>query len=318
MRHTVGVSLTAVGAFFLGIALMFRLVVPGQLIKFPLNEDTVTRLAGTNLSYFNTTQLTELTGVSVEAINTTSGDVAAGTASTAVWDGFTAVNDETNHQAISYSSDRLAFNRRTGQLVNCCGASVGSDTSVHFSGLGDVWPIGVQKQTYQVFNTTLNKAVPATYDGTASIDGENTYKFVQTVSNDQFATQAVPGSLVGIPSQPSLTLPEVLTATNTYYVDPTTGAPVDVIETQSVTLQYNGAPKLVLLQGTLSETPASVSSAVSTAKGYDDEITAVQDIVPIVALLVGLVLVVLGILLISRRDEEEEEYEDEDAVPSEV
>jgi Porin PorA len=318
MRRVVGVSLTGLGAFFLGVALMFRLVVPGQVVKFPLNENSVTRLAGTNLSYFNVSSLAEQTGVSVEAISTTVGDVAAGSSTTAVWNGFTAVEDETHRQAISYSSDRFAFNRRTGQLVNCCGAAVGSDTNVHFSGLGDVWPIGVQKRTYELFNTTLNKAVPATYDGTAMVDGENTYRFVQSVSNQQFATEAVPGSLVGLPSQPSLTLPEVVTSKNTYYVDPKTGAPVDLVETQSLTLQYNGVPKLVLFQGTLTETPVSVASAVTTAEGYDTELTAVQDVVPIVALLFGLVLIVLGILLVGRRDEEEEAYEDEDSIPSGV
>jgi Porin PorA len=321
MRRVTGVWLTGVGAFFLGIALMFWLIVPGQLIKFPLNEQTVTRLAGTNFSYFNVTQVQELTGVSVQAINTTVGDVAAGSSSTAVWNGFTAVQDETNHQAISYSTTRFAFNRRTGELENCCGAAVGTDTKINFSGQGDVWPIGAKKQTYQLFNTTINKPVPATYDGTATIDGENTYKYVQTVSNQQFGSQNVPGSLVGDPSQSSLTLPEVLTGTYTYYVDPTTGAPVDVIQTQSISLQQNGTTKLVLLNGTLSETPASIASAVSTAKGYDTEITWVQDIVPIIAGLVGLVLIVLGALMIAagRADEEEEyEDEDEDAVPSEA
>ena len=67
---------------------------------------------------------------------------------------------------------RFAFNRRTGQLVDCCGASVNGDKSVRQTGLvGYVFPIGTQKQTYQVFDTTLKKTMPFVYSGTTTVDG---------------------------------------------------------------------------------------------------------------------------------------------------
>ena len=57
----------------------------------------------------------------------------------------------------------FAFDRRTAQLVNCCGASLNGDTSVRQSGLvGYVFPIGTQKQTYQVYDTTLKRPMPFT------------------------------------------------------------------------------------------------------------------------------------------------------------
>ena len=54
-----------------------------------------------------------------------------------------------------------------------------------------------------------------------------------------------------------MTLPEYLTATNTFYVDPGTGAPVKVVEAQNETLQNpsTGGTALVLLSGTLTSTP---------------------------------------------------------------
>ena len=41
MRRVLGVVLTGLGAFFLVVALLFRFYMPGQVIKFPLNEYSV-------------------------------------------------------------------------------------------------------------------------------------------------------------------------------------------------------------------------------------------------------------------------------------
>ena len=37
MRRVLGVTLTGLGAFFLALALLLRLYLPGQVIKWPLN-----------------------------------------------------------------------------------------------------------------------------------------------------------------------------------------------------------------------------------------------------------------------------------------
>jgi hypothetical protein len=318
MRRVLGVTLTGLGAFLIGIGLLSRLVVPGLAVKDPLNERSVTTLTGTNAEYFSPATLSELSGVSVKAVSTTNGDVAAGTSSTAVWNDFTAVQDTTNNAPISYSSERLAFNRRTGELQNCCGAAIGTDTKLNMSGLGYVWPVNTQKKTYQIFDTTLLKPWPVTYAGTATVSGRNTYVYVEKVSNQQFGTQTLPGSLVGL-SAATVTLPQYLTATNTYYVDPLTGGPLKVTEDQSVTLESGGVTKLVLLRADLVTTPASTAAAISTVQGDDSEITAVEVIVPLVGILLGIVLMIAGgLLVVLSRDEDEDYYADEDAVTSEV
>ena len=124
-----------------------------------------------------------------------------------------------------------------------------------------MWPIGTQKQTYQVFDTTLLKPEPFRYAGTTTVDGLTAYKFVEHVVNRQFTTQTLPGSLVGLSDQPSVTLPEYITETNTYWIDPVTGAVLNVNQNQTLTLQQPaGTVRLVLFQGTLTETPQSASS----------------------------------------------------------
>jgi DUF3068 family protein len=317
MRRPVGVTLTGLGAFLLVLALMSHFFLPGQLIKFPLNEYTVSSLSGQNMTYFSESSVSEVNGATVRVVATTQGNVSAGTSSTAIWTTNTGVFDVTHGgnpgTPISYSSQTLAFDRRTGVLVNCCGAEIGT-AHPHFSGQGVVWPIGVQKRTYQIFDTTLLKPEPAVYSGTSTVDGMNVYVFVEHVNHAQYGTVTVPGSLVGS-SQSEVTLPEIMNSTNTYDVDPGTGSPVKISENESETLEdpSTGATALTLFAGVLTTTPGSVQSAVNTASSSDTEISSVQVIGPLVAGLVAIVLLVFGVLLLVNSDEGDEyEYEDDD------
>ena len=283
MRRVFGVTLTGLGAFLIVLAAMCRFYLPGQVVKFPLNEYSVSTLTGTNVSYFSQKTGAEVNGASVRAISTVQGDVAAGSSSTAVWNDITGVFDVTKspQAPISYTTQRFAFDRRTGVLVNCCGAEVGT-ARPHFTGQGYVWPIGTQPQTYQVFNTSLMKPEPFNDIGTATVDGLSVDVFIQPITNQKVGTVTLPGSLVGIADQATVTLPEYLTATNTYYVDPVTGAPVKVVEAQNETLENpsTGGTALVLFNGTLSSTPQTIAAAVSTSNHYDNEISALENIGP--------------------------------------
>jgi hypothetical protein len=318
MRRVLGLTLTGLGAFFIVLGLLLRFYLPGQVIKFPLNEYVVTTLTGHNITYFSQKQVKELTGINAKATSTVEGDVTAGSSSTAVWNDFTAVQDVTNHEPISYTSQRSAFDRRTGVLVNCCGGYVNSNTKVHQSGQGYVWPIGTQKQTYQVFDTTLLKPEPFRYAGTTTVDGLTAYKFVEHVVNRQFTTQTLPGSLVGLSGQPSVRMPEYITETNTYWIDPVTGAVLNVNQNQALTLQQPaGTVRLVLFQGTLTQTPQSVSAAVHLAGSSHTKISWIQTIGPIVAVLLGIVLLIAGVAVtMMREDSEEYEYENDEPVGS--
>jgi hypothetical protein len=322
MRRVLATVLTALGAFLLVLALLLRFVLPGQVIKWSLNEYQVTTLTGHGVSYFSQSELEEINNVNARATLTVEGDVAAGGSSTAVWNEFTAVQDTTNGQAIQYVQQRSAFDRHSGLIVNCCGAFV-SITNVgqfygHQSGLAYVWPIGTQPITYQVFDPFLRRPEPFRYAGTATTDGMRSYKFVEQETNQQITTQNVPGALVGQPGQPPVTLPEYLTETNTVWVDPTTGAPLDETENRTLALEdASGATRLILFKGVLSATPGDVTSTVNKANSSHFKIEVIEDIGPIVAVLLGIILLVIGITLtMTRRDDEEFVYETDEPVGS--
>jgi hypothetical protein len=312
MRRGTGLLASALGAFLIVLALMTRFYIAGQAIKFPLNEHTVTTLLARNVSYFNPGELQELTGATMTNTSTTEGDVASGSSSTAVWNNFSYVYDQTNGLTYDYSLQRLAFDRRSGELVNCCGANINA-RRVRFSGLGEVWPFGAQKTTYQIFDTTLMKTHPISYAGSATVNGLATYKYVETVAPTQVGTEQLPGSLVGMLDEATVTLGEYYTGTTTDYVDPITGRPVSVTSAQHLYLvDSSGKQLLNLLKATFVTTPASVAEAVQTAKSDDAKISLVTVLLPGTLGVAGLILLVIGVIMTRARPE----YDYEDAAPA--
>jgi hypothetical protein len=277
--------------------------VNSQVIKFPLNEYETATLVANNASYFSPSSLTEKTGVTMQATYTIKGDGPKGTSSTAVWNEYAYVYDRTNHQTVQQMTRRFAFDRKTGQLVNCCGANVDGNSSVQQRGyVGYVFPIGTQKRTYQVFDTTLNQPVPFTYAGTATVHGINTYKFVENIAPRQVSSLSVPGSFVGM-SAAKVTLPEYYSIHLIYYVDPETGGLINVDEHQTMALHNpsTGEQALLLFDADLIATPASVANIAAIDSRGLTELHLLQTILPLILGIVGAIALVAGILLARKR-----------------
>jgi Porin PorA len=315
MRRVVWSVLTGLGAFFIVLAIMSWLYVPGQAVKFPLNEYSLNTLVANNASWFSPKSVSELSDVTLQITSTVKGDVTSanslGSSKIAVWQSFAVVEDTTDHQQVSIpaAADEFAFNRRTGVLVPWSG-NVVDGKHVQVSGQGFVWPLGAKKQSYPVYDTTLGKPVTFKYVSTATTQGIPTYKYVAVIPPTQVGTQSLPGSLVG-EKAPTVTLPEMFSTTETYYVDPVTGAPLQIERnTSEVLADAAGATKLVLLKADFKTSAASVAATIKSDNHYRNLINLATFIVPIVAGLVGIILLVIGLVL--SRMSPEDEYEDED------
>ena len=324
MRRVVWSVLTGLGVFFIVIALLSRFFVPGQAVKFPLNEFSKTTLQASNASYFSPRFLTEESGVTLQATNTTRGDVAAAksmnSSRVAVWDMYSAIEDTTNHTAVSIpaAGNTFAFDRKTGALVPWIGNKVdGKHVDVTSGEQGPLFPLGTKKHDYKVFDTTLKKPVTFHYKGITSTDGVATYVFVAQVPSTQVGNETLPGSLVGMAAS-EVTLPEFYSAKETYFVDPVTGVPLAVDQNVQQTLQDNtGTTRLVLLSADFVTTPESVARAVTRDNGGATAISLLDVTVPIVGGLLGIILLGAGLVL-SRRPEDEEYEEDEETVGAAV
>lgn len=319
MRRVVWTVLTGLGVFLIVVALAAKFFVPGQAVKFPLNEYNKSTLIAKNASYFSQKDVTEKSGVTLQATNTTLGNVAdanaLGSSSTAVWQSYTAVEDVTNHTPVEIPAqgNTFAFNRRTGALVPWSGDNVGGK-HVAVGGQGSVWPFGSQKQSYQVYDTTMRKPVTFRYTGTSTVEGVSTYVYTANVSGQQVGTQTLPGSLVG-ETAPVVTVPEFYSVHETFNVDPVTGVPLYVNEhVQQVLKNASGATALVLIDADFVSAPASVTAGVNTDNSARSEISLLTVIIPLIAGILGVVLVVLGIIFTRSRPEDEEYADDNEPV----
>jgi hypothetical protein len=299
MRRVIGLILAGFGTFLISLAVLLPTWIGSHVIKFPLNEYETATLKASNASYFSASALAEKTGVSMQATYTIKGDGAAGNSSTAVWNQYSYVYDLTNRQAVQQMTRRFAFDRTTAVLVNCCGANINGDSSVEQRGyLGYVFPIGTRKQTYDVFDPTLNRPVPFTYSGTSSVRGIQTYVFVENVAPVQVGTQVVPGSLVGM-SAATVTLPQFYSIHLVYDVDPDTGALINVNEHQTVSLRdpATGAQALLLFDADLIATPATITTVVGLDNTGRNELSLLETTLPLVLGIVGGVALIAGLIL---------------------
>jgi hypothetical protein len=299
MRRVIGLTLAGLGAFLIVAAVLLRAYVGGQIVKFPVNEYVKTTLLAKNVSYFSPALVRSVTGATIQITDTVKGDAKLGTSSIAVWNEFTYLYDITNHKRYALSTRRAAFDRRTAQLVDCCGASVNGKSTIRQTGLsGYVFPFGTQKQTYYVFDTNLYRPMPFRYEGTSTIDGITVYRFVEHVAPSRAGYQKVPGSLVGI-KQRMVTLPQYYAATNTYWVDPATGGVLDTNQNQKQTLQdATGKQRLLLFDGDIVMTPQSVHQAVTLDATGRNELRWFQVLIPLITGLVGIALLIAGVVLV--------------------
>jgi MFS family permease len=303
MRRVSGFVLTFLGAFLLVLAALLRFWVVPANTKIPLNQYEITTFTGTG-SYFNKATGLEVIGSSVQITTTTKGDARAGNDSTAVYDVFSSMQDLTNQTRIADYGFREAFDRKTAELVRCCGAYLTNQVTfkretVPMSGLGITFPLGAQKTTYMIFDVTDGRPEPVRYAGTATVDGIGVYRYVEKVAPTMFGTEQIPGSVAGIPSQAEVTLGAYYTADNTYYVDPETGAPLDITRNQEISFRdSSGVTRLVGTQLKIAETAPSVQALVNLDNSARSKISLGKDILPLIGLIVGILLIVVGGLLV--------------------
>jgi hypothetical protein len=287
--------LAGTGAFLLAFGLLLRFYAAPRLIAAPANLYQTDTLLAPHASYFDEGSLTTRRDVTLTYTLTIRGDPGAGTSTTAVWDSFAALADLKHGVQVNSTYQRAVFNRRTGQLLNCCGAAVNDDTRVRQHGIGLFWPIGVRKATYQVFDVNAESAWPATYSGTADVQGIMTYRFVQHIPPTQVAqTAGVPSSLLGLRGKVSNVVADrYYQADNTFWVDPRTGVLIDIEQRiLSVLRGPGGQGKLVVADADLKMSGSSIRQLAALASKNAASIATLRETGPLGGGILGLILIV--------------------------
>jgi hypothetical protein len=295
VRKVAGWVVLAVGAFLLVAAALGQFWAPGNAEKTPLEVNSTTRLSGVAEKLNPATGEVEefpvnATSVTKSDTNRSDDDVIAFVSTTCLVIDKGDVPDcvdaeDPQRRLITASSDTFATDRHDALAVNDK-QYLAAEAQPH-EGLVNKFPFNVQKKTYPYWDGVLDSAVPAKYDRTERLQGLTTYKFD-----------------IDVPSTPAEVLSGVqglYTQHRSIWVEPRTGSIVKQTQDETRTLP-NGDPLLAL---NLEYQPDTVTKAVHDAGDRASRLRLLTGIIPIVGLVGGLLLVVLGLWLVlggRRRD----------------
>ncbi|MGI5164875.1 DUF3068 domain-containing protein [Spirillospora sp. CA-253888] len=305
MRRPLSLILIALGAFCLTLAPLVKLYVADRTVVAPLNRYQRTQLEAPGAQYFDMAKLQTRKNVTLVADNTVRGDVRAnnGNDKIAVWDSSTNIYDKSApDKQIDIQSYRIAFDRKSSELTNCCGTHVGGDGSVKMSGYGLLYPLAhVEKRDYPFFDMSTRQSVPMRFSGEEEIGGIDAYRFVQQVppSKTGKVDFKVPGELLGLgKKKPAQKVDRFFEASITQWVDPRTGVPIRIEQKINSFVQTpDGRGRLTVAQADLKTTKASQDGLVKLANENALKIAMVRTYVPYGAVVVGVLLLALGVLV---------------------
>ena len=295
-RRVTGLIAAGLAAFFVASAIILGWRAAGQAAWFAgrvsRGGQVTAILTATRAAYFSPTRLKEITGANLEVTQDITDAASAGYPAIAIWDVSTSVYDTTNHQRLEPMSATLVFDRKTAELINCCGENVNGNGLIWQSGIaGYAFPAGAMKQTYDVFDTVLDEPEPFAYSGTGVVDGVPAYRFAENIS----------AAYAGL-SLLSSAEPELYSMHRVYWVDPETGAVLEITEDEDLYLvnPATGYPVTHLFDADLSTTPATVARLASQDARARNEIAIVGTVRILLFCLAGVFVVTAGFLLVRK------------------
>jgi len=324
LRRVVGIVLLTFGVFALTFGVLLRTVVYDRLAVAPLDPDVETVAQGTNMTVFYpasaadksippvrtdaTVTATRVVGGKLDAKEVVRdgklGEETEILGDVALWRVGLVVEDE-RLNLVNAVEQWVCVDRRTAEGVRPCSQQKVDDgsgqpaTDVDMSGLNYKFPFGTEQKDYKFFDITLRRATPISYNGSETINGLETYRFVQTIEPVQVDTREVPGALVGLPDEPSVIATRWYQNVRTLWVEPLSGTIVKGQEQVRQQLRGPGGEEgQVLLAGTLTFTDQTVERQVDSASEAAGRLRLLTSTGPWTAWILGAILVAAGLFLL--------------------
>jgi len=301
-----GPVLAGVGALLFVVGALVHFYAVPKLAVAPVDLDSVTHLSAADATIFDTGTLKPLT-TDLAITNRTVGNVQAAKkapAHTVVWASMTTIRSVPDNVIRSQSTSSTAVDDNTSMAVDCCDNftedAAGARTPTKPAGLVYKFPFDTQKKTYQVWDSTLGRAMPARYTGTTSIKGMKVYAFTYEVPASKVGTESLPRSVFGLKGDGNVTADNMYQTTVTQWIEPTTGAVVNNVQDLKTWFSADGSD-LVTTAAKIHYTDAQVSKMVHDYKGQAAMLRLASGVVPWLVMLVGLVMVGFGVVAGRRR-----------------
>ncbi|WP_197093964.1 DUF3068 domain-containing protein [Nonomuraea sp. SBT364] len=312
-RATLALVLAGAGAFLLTLIPLMRWHVSARVFTAPLEQQSMTRSVAESATYLDPATMKAETGTLVRT-RWLIGDVLTGDERRAVWTESVslATRDE---RRLDYHERRLAFDRRTGVIVNCCGEYLDEDARIKQSGQAFRWPFQAPRRDYTLFDLRLRRAVRVSYDGVERVRGVETHRYVQRTPRQVVPGEQppVPRRLLGLKGKGDVGVARYAEIRRTFWVEPVSGLPVKTTDRVTETLvTADGSGRLVALDGVFTTADGDVRAALDTAAFYRRWDLVAGTVTPVGGGLLGAGCVIAAIRLVRRRSPA---AQDEEQVP---
>lgn len=322
MGKKTGLILAGLGAFLLTIALLSRFYVYERLAVVPLDQDTVSVSEGPDATIFDIASQEEITtdlrsvrkvvgfvGASEEASEELDRDVAIWETSVVNAEPGVTVSEEQPPRSATH--DRVAFDRHTGEAIDCCDTYLAStadletgeevrDTDTPITGQYFKLPFKAEKTTYQFWDGTLKDSTDLVYRGTEEIDGLTVYKYEQVIEATDVGDINAPASLFGIDEEGDVTLDRIYANTRTLWIEPETGVIIRGQEEQLAVAEYNGEEVATLTDVVIGYNARTIANNVDDYSSLATQLKVIRVWLPWLGGVIGALLVAAGLLILAR------------------
>jgi len=318
MRRLIGPVLVGLGVFLIVAAGLARFYAYPALAKTPTNYASTTLLEADGAEIFNSDPEvleSEVHDLAIESY-TVADSGAEAPEGVDVWVNSTTVTRTVDGSVFQQTRERVAFDEVSGAADNCeeCdtweAVSAEEEAPVEREGQLYKFPFDTEKKDYLVWDGNVEEAVPATFEGEEELHGMTVYKFVQQIEPTVIETREVPGSVFGS-DEPSVDADMVYGMTRTFYIEPTTGSPVDRVEERTQELSYNGVD-VQAFTGTVQYTDEQVETSVDDVKTKATLLGALQLLAPLALLVIGLGALAAGLVLNRRNTRDDASVDKKD------
>ena len=321
MKLRVGAALFGLGVLFLVFAVGLPFYVAPAITKLPYDlKPTVLVAEATDAVFLQITAVDE-SNVEIEVPRATlrsTVEVIPNPGDTrdklperlegdaVIWDVYQTVRRDDTQRPITQYSTQLALYRISAAAAPWEEQWLQQDDSdeipvgnVSYSGQIYKFPFSSEKKDYQVFDRDLKEALPATFVGTETVKGIEVYRYEQRIENRALDTPEDSIQVLLGTFAPEATTGQIYYSnTRTIWVDPVTGAYVNVREQQRKELRPEVGPVTVLLDADFNYTDETVTSSVDTVKSNRLKIGLASLWGPIAAAILGLIALVVGLRLV--------------------
>ncbi|SPE49184.1 hypothetical protein SNS2_0870 [Streptomyces netropsis] len=308
MRRKASLVLLALAVFFAALSPLLRWYAFPRLAKVPAGryQAVVTEAKDATLVDYATLEPKKVSKVTV--IQTLKGNVEQARKvkketgrDAVVWDTLTYIAGP-DGKMVSRIPERYVFDGHTQQPVHAGGEHV-DGTPVRREGIAYKWPFLVEKRDYRYFDMQTRTSAPIHYQGTRTYRGMEVYYFEQTVP---WTKVPLPRTLpLGISPDTvrQLGLENWYTTTRMFWVEPTTGAPVNAEERHHTQMRWTGHPEkkpITAFAGHVKLRPDYADDTARLVKSQRQLVLLLTTYLPWGFVAVGVVLLALSVALEAR------------------